>query len=135
MQMFSDSPSPKTLATYICGDSGPLDDFNPFFVTRQKLVPELLYALNEHPLSLRQISSVLKINRTEASKIAELLQQMGFSIELLGSEKCVSTKLQTLTDSELAVIREAFIKHAHPRFLKYFFCHMPFGRKKPSLKK
>jgi len=66
----------------------------------------------------------------EALKIAELLMQLGFSIQLLGSEKYVLTKLQTLTNKDIAVIREAFIKHSHARFMKYFFCHMPFGRKK-----
>ena len=28
----------------------------------------------------------------------------------------------------MAKIRKAFIKHAHPRFLKSFSAHMPFGR-------
>jgi hypothetical protein len=28
----------------------------------------------------------------------------------------------------LEKLREAFIKH-HARFMKYFFCHIPFGRK------
>jgi len=26
-------------------------------------------------------------------------------------------------------MREAFIKHCHARFMKYFFAHVPFGRK------
>jgi ABC-type lipoprotein export system ATPase subunit/GNAT superfamily N-acetyltransferase len=66
----------------------------------------------------------------EARKIAESLMQLGFNIQLLGSEKYVLTKLQTLTNKDIAVIREAFIKHSHARFVKYFFCHMPFGKKK-----
>jgi hypothetical protein len=66
----------------------------------------------------------------EALKIAETLRELGFNIQLLGSEKYVLTKLQTLTNKDIAVIREAFIKHSHARFMKYFFCHMPFGRKK-----
>jgi ABC-type lipoprotein export system ATPase subunit len=70
----------------------------------------------------------------EALKIAELLLQLGFNTQLLGSEKYVSTKLQTLTDSDIAVIKEAFIKHSHARFMKYFFCHMPFGKKETFTK-
>ena len=66
----------------------------------------------------------------EALKISETLQQLGFNIQLLGSEKYVLTKLQTLNAESIAKIREAFIKHPHARFMKYFFCHMPFGRKK-----
>jgi ABC-type lipoprotein export system ATPase subunit/GNAT superfamily N-acetyltransferase len=65
----------------------------------------------------------------EAVKIAETLSQLGFNIHLLGSENYVSTKLQTLNAESIAQIREAFIKHPHMRFMKYFFCHKPFGKK------
>jgi ABC-type lipoprotein export system ATPase subunit/GNAT superfamily N-acetyltransferase len=65
----------------------------------------------------------------EALKIAETLQHLGFNIQLLGSEKYVLNKLQTLSDEDLEKLREAFIKHCHARFMKYFFCHIPFGRK------
>jgi len=65
----------------------------------------------------------------EALKIAEILQHLGFNIQLLGSEKYVLNNLQTLNDEGLEKLREAFIKHCHARFMKYFFCHVPFGRK------
>jgi len=65
----------------------------------------------------------------EALAIAEILQKLGFNIQLLGSEKYVLNKLQTLNDEDLEKLREAFIKHCHARFMKYFFCHVPFGRK------
>ena len=64
----------------------------------------------------------------EALKIAEVLCKLGFNIHLLGSEKYVLAKLQTLSAEEVAKVREAFFRHAHPRFLKSFFAHMPFGR-------
>ena len=66
----------------------------------------------------------------EALKIVEILQQLDFNIQLLGSEKYVLNKLQTLNDEGLEKLRESFIKHCHARFMKYFFCHIPFGRKK-----
>ena len=66
----------------------------------------------------------------QALKIAEILQHLGFNVQLLGSEKYVLNKLQTLSKTEIAVIREAFIKHCHPRFMKYFFPHLLFGHKK-----
>jgi len=65
----------------------------------------------------------------QALKVAEILQQLGFNIQLLGSEKYVLNRLQTLNDEDLEKLREAFIKHCHARFMKYFFCHIPFGRK------
>jgi ABC-type lipoprotein export system ATPase subunit len=70
----------------------------------------------------------------EALKIAELLMQLGFNVQLLGSEEYVLTKLQTLTDNDIEAIKEAFIKHSHARFMKYFFCHIPFGRKETYTK-
>jgi GNAT superfamily N-acetyltransferase len=65
----------------------------------------------------------------EALAIAKTLGQLGFNIQLLGSEKYALNKLHTLSNGEIQIIKEAFIKHCHVRFMKYFFCHMPFGRK------
>lgn len=66
----------------------------------------------------------------EALKIAEILQKHGFNIQLLASEKYVLNKLQSLSETETQTIKEAFTKHCHARFMKCFFCHMPFGKKK-----
>jgi hypothetical protein len=65
----------------------------------------------------------------EALKIAEILQKHGFNIQLLASEKYVLNKLQSLSETETQMIKKAFTKHCHARFIKCFFCHMPFGRK------
>jgi len=64
----------------------------------------------------------------------QTLTQLGFNIHLLGSEKYVLTKLQTLNAESITKIREAFIKHPHARFMKYFFCYIPFGRKEAYAK-
>ena len=66
----------------------------------------------------------------EALKIVETLEHLGFNIQLLGSEKYVLNKLQTLNNEDLEKLREAFIKHSHTRFMKYFFSHLLFGHKK-----
>ena len=65
----------------------------------------------------------------EALKVAETLHELSFNTQLLGSEKYVLSKLQTLTDEDLAKVRETFIKNAHLRFMKHFFAHLPFGKK------
>ncbi|MBS7621328.1 hypothetical protein KEJ32_04375 [Candidatus Bathyarchaeota archaeon] len=65
----------------------------------------------------------------QALAIAETLKQLGFNIHLLGSEKYVLAKLKSLSEKEIATIREAFTKHCHVRFMKYFSSHIPFGRK------
>ncbi|MEM1552886.1 MAG: ATP-binding cassette domain-containing protein [Candidatus Bathyarchaeia archaeon] len=66
----------------------------------------------------------------EALAITEVLSKLGFNIHLLGSQKYVLNKLKSLNETEVETIRQAFIKHSHARFMKYFFYHMPFGRKK-----
>jgi ABC-type ATPase with predicted acetyltransferase domain len=65
----------------------------------------------------------------EAMKIAETLRQLGFNTQLLGSEKYVLSKLQTLSCKEVAKIREAFTRNSHARFMKYFFPHQLFGKR------
>jgi hypothetical protein len=61
----------------------------------------------------------------EAVKITETLRRLGFNIHLLGSEKYILKKLQTLNNKEIATIKEAFIKNPHPRLMKHFShkCH------------
>jgi ABC-type lipoprotein export system ATPase subunit/GNAT superfamily N-acetyltransferase len=70
----------------------------------------------------------------EALAIAETLRKLGFNIHLLASEKYVLNKLKSLSEKEIQTIKEAFIKNCHARFMKYFFCHMPFGRKEAYVK-
>jgi len=71
----------------------------------------------------------------KALKIAQVLSELSFNIQLLGSEKYVLNKLQTLSDEGLEKLREAFIKHCHTRFMKYFFPHLLFGHKKDYVEK
>jgi len=66
----------------------------------------------------------------EAVAIAEVLSKLGFNVHLLGSEKYVLNKLQSLKVEDVTKIREAFIKNSIPRITKYFFSKIPFGTKK-----
>jgi hypothetical protein len=70
----------------------------------------------------------------EALKIAKVLQKLGFNIQLLGSEKYVLNKLQTLSNKNLEMLRNAFVRHCHARFMKHFFCHTPFGKREAYAK-
>jgi ABC-type lipoprotein export system ATPase subunit/GNAT superfamily N-acetyltransferase len=65
----------------------------------------------------------------EALKIAEALKLFGFDVQLLGNTGYVLAKLQTLTKTNVAQIRQAFIKNANIRFLKSFSYSLPFGLK------
>lgn len=65
----------------------------------------------------------------EALAIAEVLKSLGFSLQFLGSEKYVLTKLQALSKRDMEKVRDAFCRYSHLRFMKYFYTHKVFGRK------
>jgi len=71
----------------------------------------------------------------KALAIAQVFSELGFNIQLLGSEKTVLNKLRTLKLEDITRIREAFVKNKAPRFMKYFFPHQPYGRRKPYVEK
>jgi len=71
----------------------------------------------------------------KALAIATVLSELGFNIQLLGSEKYVLNKLRTLKLEDVARIKDAFIRNKAPRFMKYFFPHQPYGEQKPYNKK
>ena len=66
----------------------------------------------------------------QALAIRAVLEQLGFNIHLLGSTKTVLNKLQSLKGEDLDRVREAFIRNKQPRFMKYFFSKMPYGKTK-----
>jgi len=67
--------------------------------------------------------------------IARVLEELGFNIHLLGSEKYVLNKLKSLKAEDITKVKEAFIKNKAPRFMKYFFPHQPYGRQKLFVEK
>jgi len=65
----------------------------------------------------------------DAAKTVGLLRELGFNEHLLGSEKYVLGRLQPLNGQDLEKIRQTFVRHGHPRFMKAFSYHLPFGAK------
>jgi len=55
--------------------------------------------------------------------------ELGFDLQLLGSERYVTGKLANLTAPQLDRLKGAFAKCVHPRFKKEFAVsrHRPFG--------
>ena len=74
-----------------------------------------------------------KIQETPPPKhaiaIREVLAKLGFNTTLLGSENYVTSQLKHLTDHEISIVRQAFTKNAHLRYLKEFFYHQPYGKR------
>jgi len=65
-----------------------------------------------------------------AIKIADVLKEMGFNVAFLRSQKYVLKKLASLNAQELKLIKRAFAENKHPRFMKEFSFHDPYGKRK-----
>ena len=65
----------------------------------------------------------------EALAILRVLQSFEFNDQDLASEKRALGKLQILDGKSIERIKEAFVKYNHPRFMKAFSYHLPFGAK------
>jgi GNAT superfamily N-acetyltransferase len=63
----------------------------------------------------------------QATKILHVLEELGFDKQLLGSEKYVSEKVKGLNNDDLLKVKNAFASCQHPRFLKSFSWHQPYG--------
>jgi predicted transcriptional regulator len=65
----------RRVLTYICGDGGPMDEYNPSKITRQKHVPKLLFLLNSEPLTADELSKRLNISiKTVNGLLQDLLR-------------------------------------------------------------
>ncbi len=64
------------------------------------------------------------------SAISKMLLHLGFNLQLLGSERYIGEKLESLNPQQLSALKEAFAKNSHPRFKKEFTVnrHQPFGK-------
>ncbi|HJW98354.1 MAG TPA: hypothetical protein VJ529_04420, partial [Candidatus Bathyarchaeia archaeon] len=71
----------------------------------------------------------------EALRIAAVLETLGFNIELLGSLRYVTKKIESLEVSEIQIIKDAFLKFRHTRFMKSFSYNLPYGRAEDYRKK
>lgn len=63
----------KRVNTWICGNAGPFDDYNPFKITREGIAPEILYILNKEPLAISQISKAITNNKVNIEKTVNSL--------------------------------------------------------------
>jgi hypothetical protein len=67
--------------TYICGETGPIDEFNPFKVTRQEHMPEMLFLLNSNPMSSSDLSRELGIENNMTMKLLDDLSKINAASE------------------------------------------------------
>ena len=63
--------------------------------------------------------------RGERVKVCERVWIWGNNLTIV---KYVLNKLQSLKAADLVQVREDFIKNKQPRFVKYFFSGMPYGK-------
>lgn len=64
------------------------------------------------------------------SEVSNALSELGFDLQLLGSERYVKEKLQGLSPAQLEKLKGSLIKNKHPRFKKEFAVtrHQPYGK-------
>jgi ABC-type ATPase with predicted acetyltransferase domain len=64
------------------------------------------------------------------SKVSNVLSELGFDMQLIGSTRYVQRKVDSLTIAQIGMLKEAFIKNKHLRFQKEFndSRHKPFGK-------
>jgi GNAT superfamily N-acetyltransferase len=62
-------------------------------------------------------------------KIVKVLEDVGFKVQLIGSNNYILDVLRNLSNANLERVREAFARGGHVRFLKYFDSGLPFGHK------
>jgi len=65
-----------------------------------------------------------------ALNVAEVLQALGFNLTFLRSSKYVMKKLDSLNSLDLSMLRIIFAENKHPRFMKEFSFHDPYGKSK-----
>ena len=64
----------------------------------------------------------------KALKVAETLRKLRFNATFLGSKRYVLKKLASLRSEDINKVRQAFTENVHPRFMKEFFYHKPYGK-------
>ena len=64
------------------------------------------------------------------SKVSRVLLELGFDLQLLGSERYVTGKLASLKSEQMGKLKETFLRNTHPRFKREFAVsrHQPFGK-------
>ena len=64
------------------------------------------------------------------STVSKVLLELGFDLQLLGSERYIQGKLESLNSEQISKLKEAFVRSKHPRFKKEFAVsrHQPFGK-------
>jgi hypothetical protein len=64
------------------------------------------------------------------TKVTKKLSELGFDLQLLGSERYTKAKLESLTDEQVSRLKEVFLENKHPRFKREFSSsrHQPYGK-------
>jgi ABC-type ATPase with predicted acetyltransferase domain len=64
------------------------------------------------------------------SKISNILENLGFNLQLLSSERYVEQKLEALAPDKIELLKNTLLKSNHPRLKKEFASarHTPFGK-------
>jgi hypothetical protein len=90
----------KKVNTWICGNPGPLDDYNPLKVTREGIAPEILYILNKGPLTIPEIAKDIKKDKTSVEKTMKSLLKIN-AIRKVNKEYWVNFAIFSKEDQKI----------------------------------
>lgn len=75
---------------------------------------------------MRKIAESLPVK--SAINVAKVLKTLGFNATFLRSPKYVLKILDNLSSQDLSMLKDLFAKNKHPRFMKEFSFHDPYGK-------
>jgi len=61
---------------YICGSSGPWDEYNPFYVASMKYAKEVMYLIARGPMKVGDIVNELGVSRKEVERVLKGLEKI-----------------------------------------------------------
>lgn len=65
-----------SLVIYICGSSGPWDEYNPFYVASMKYAKEVMYLIARGPMKVGDIVNELGVSRKEVERVLKGLEKI-----------------------------------------------------------
>ncbi len=101
---------------------------NPKTEASKQAQNELINAKMMYQAGMRKIAEQQSVE--SVSDVSKMLTELGFDLQLLGSERYVKEKLQGLSAAQMEKLKGSLIKNKHPRFKKEFVVsrHQPYGK-------
>ena len=84
----------------------------------------------ELPQMYEELAEKEQDGRKKREEVSKVLLELGFDLQLLGSERYVKAKLESLNNEQICRLKESFLGNKHPRFKREFAAcsSQPYGK-------